>query len=99
MLLPSRATSGYRSLLLRRLAHPEGPSASTLEAVLDLTPVEARLTSELAAGNELPEIARTLGIGVGTVRNHLKRIFSKTGTRRQAELVSLAWRVSPHLRT
>jgi DNA-binding CsgD family transcriptional regulator len=36
-----------------------------------------------------------LGIGRGTVKTHLLRIFAKTGTRRQAELVKLAASLAP----
>jgi DNA-binding CsgD family transcriptional regulator len=34
-------------------------------------------------------VAETLGIGESTVKTHLKRLYEKTGTRRQAELVKL----------
>jgi DNA-binding CsgD family transcriptional regulator len=37
----------------------------------------------------VPEAAAALGIGQGTVRTHLLRLYAKTGTRRQAELVKL----------
>jgi DNA-binding CsgD family transcriptional regulator len=36
-----------------------------------------------------PEVAEALGIGEGTVKTHLKRLFAKTGTRRQADLVKV----------
>ena len=35
------------------------------------------------------EIGDLLGIGANTVRFHMKQMFSKTGTRRQSELVRL----------
>ena len=37
-----------------------------------------------------PEVATALGIAETTVRTHLGRVFEKTGTRRQADLVKLA---------
>jgi DNA-binding CsgD family transcriptional regulator len=37
----------------------------------------------------VPEIADALGIGEATVKTHLHRLFAKTGTSRQAELVKL----------
>lgn len=38
----------------------------------------------------VPETAAALGISAATVRTHLLRLYTKTGIRRQAELVKLA---------
>ena len=46
----------------------------------------------LAAGKSCPNIARTMGVGLVTVRNHLKRIFPKLHVHSQAEVVSFAFR-------
>ena len=35
------------------------------------------------------EVAETLGVGEGTVKTHLKRLYHKTGSRRQADFVKL----------
>ena len=37
----------------------------------------------------VPEVAEALGIAEATVKTHLHRLFAKTGTRRQADLVKL----------
>ena len=37
----------------------------------------------------MPETAEALGIGEATVKTHLHRLFGKTGTSRQADLVKL----------
>jgi len=58
-----------------------------LEALFGLTPSEARFTSQLAGGKSVKEAAETLGIAEQTGRTHLKRAMSKTGTKRQAELM------------
>ncbi len=63
-----------------------GPPEATLQQVFQLTPVEARLAAQIAAGGTLPDIARTEGIARDTLRSRLKSIFDKTGTRRQLEL-------------
>lgn len=63
--------------------------ASKLRRLYELTPAEARLAALLAQGSRLEEAAADLGVSLNTVRTHLKRIFSKTGTDRQAELVRL----------
>jgi DNA-binding CsgD family transcriptional regulator len=54
-----------------------------------LTEREAQIATLLAEGSSLPAIAGSLRLGLGTIRNHVKRIFGKTGTRRQGELVAL----------
>jgi DNA-binding CsgD family transcriptional regulator len=54
-----------------------------------LSRAEARVAALLAQGHRLDETAQILGVAYETVRKHLKQIFSKTGTDRQAELVRM----------
>jgi DNA-binding CsgD family transcriptional regulator len=54
-----------------------------------LTPAESRLAEMLVSGLTVQEAALQLFISAHTAKTHLKRILSKTGTRRQSELVSL----------
>ena len=61
----------------------------TATQIFGLTPAEARLAIELSSGQTLEEIAEKQEINVSTVRAHLKKIFQKTDTNRQAELVRL----------
>jgi DNA-binding CsgD family transcriptional regulator len=65
---------------------------STLAAVkteeFGLTRQETRVAMSLVDGLTVKEIADTFGISYDTVRKHLKSIFVKTKTHRQAELVS-----------
>lgn len=61
----------------------------SLEELYGLTHAEARVASRVGRGLAVKEIAADLHISVETVRTHLKRIYAKTGTRRQAELVRL----------
>ena len=56
------------------------------------TPAEARLAGRLVLGDSLAEIGEDLGVTQNTLRNQLKTLFSKTDTRRQAELVGLLLR-------
>lgn len=69
-------------------AEPRAPE-DLLRALYDLTPAEARLTGLLLRGRTVREAAEELRITLNTARTHLKRVFSKTGTGRQAELVRL----------
>ncbi|MFI4976295.1 MAG: helix-turn-helix transcriptional regulator [Caulobacterales bacterium] len=64
-----------------------------LRDLFGLTAAEARVTLALVEGRTPREVAKTLGLSFYTVRAHLVRIFDKTGTSRQAELVRLLMRV------
>jgi DNA-binding CsgD family transcriptional regulator len=54
-----------------------------------LTPTELRVLLSIVEVGGVPQTAEALGIAETTVKTHLKRLFAKTGTRRQAELVKL----------
>jgi DNA-binding CsgD family transcriptional regulator len=60
-----------------------------LRELYRLSDVESRVCWRLANGETLEEIATAEGSSRETVRSQLKRIFAKTGTRRQSELVRL----------
>lgn len=57
--------------------------------LFDLTSAEAQIASALAAGLPLLQAAEVHGIRVSTARTHLSRVFQKTGTQQQSQLVSL----------
>jgi DNA-binding CsgD family transcriptional regulator len=63
--------------------------ADLLGGLYGLTPAEARLASALARGRTLEDAARQFRASRNTIRTHLKRIFAKTETRRQSDLVRL----------
>lgn len=65
------------------------PDTHVIQMLYDLTPSEARLAAELTCGFNLNEICDHFNISYHTARSHLKIIFQKTYTNRQAELVSL----------
>ena len=60
-----------------------------LRVLYDLTPAEVRVCELIVDGLSLGEIAARLGVATSTARTHLLRIFEKTGTNRQADLVRL----------
>jgi DNA-binding CsgD family transcriptional regulator len=55
----------------------------------DLTNAEARLIRLLTGGQGLFEAAEKLGITKNTARTHMRNIYSKVGTHRQADLIRL----------
>jgi DNA-binding CsgD family transcriptional regulator len=54
-----------------------------------LTPTELRVLFAIVQVGGAPEVAEAMGISHSTVKTHLRRLFAKTGTDRQAELVKL----------
>lgn len=60
-----------------------------LQRIYRLTPAESKIAAILAQGKSVNEACEMLGIRQNTIRTHLKRIFSKTETNRQSELVKL----------
>lgn len=72
------------------IGDPERPSEvdpRRLIRLYGLSRAEARVAVQLAKGQRLDQVAEALGLTYETVRKHLKQIFSKTYTDRQAELV------------
>ena len=57
--------------------------------VYGITNAEARLLSLLSSGSGLFEAATELGISKNTARTHMRSIYAKVGTHRQADLVRL----------
>ena len=65
------------------------PDIDALRLLYGLTRTEAQLTVALARGDSLDDYCQTNGVTANTARTHLKHVLAKTGTRRQAQLVSL----------
>jgi DNA-binding CsgD family transcriptional regulator len=69
--------------------------AEMVTAAFGLTPAETRVLASLLAGLPLAAVAAALGITRDTAKNHLNRIFQKTGVTRQADLMRLAMGLIP----
>jgi DNA-binding CsgD family transcriptional regulator len=82
--------SGVQVLVtIYEVAPAAGGLAERLRERFQLTPKQIELAEHLAAGRSLRQAADAMGIVGDTARDHLKQIFSKTGTNRQATLVAL----------
>jgi DNA-binding CsgD family transcriptional regulator len=87
---------GTRILLLVR--DPDGdvaPNEQLLRELYGLSPQEAVLARCLAEGLTVEEAAARLGTTINTTRVYLRRIFRKTETDRQVDLLRLLLRVLP----
>ena len=63
---------------------------SALARTYHLTPSETRVVEAIMLGKGLLSAARGLGIARSTAQSHLDKVFQKTQTNRQAELIALA---------
>jgi DNA-binding CsgD family transcriptional regulator len=66
---------------------PSPPEAIAQE--FGLTPAELRVLFAVMEVGGVSDVAEVLGISAATVKTHLQRLFEKTGTARQVELVKL----------
>jgi DNA-binding CsgD family transcriptional regulator len=76
-------------LICRSSQTPIEVNQAALRAAFGLTASEARVCATLAEGENIQALSQTLCISTQTARTHLKRIFDKTETTRQAELIRL----------
>lgn len=86
---------GLCASVLVCVSDPEAEIAAPpvlLRALFGFTPAEARVALCLLNGCDLREAAARLGVSYYTVRGHLARMFDKTATSRQSELVALLTR-------
>jgi DNA-binding CsgD family transcriptional regulator/PAS domain-containing protein len=82
----------FRSDVMLLALDPEqspAPPTNVLRALYTLTDAEAQLVLGLIAGERLADYAERAGITMNTAKSHLKAVFAKTDTNRQAELVRL----------
>ena len=89
---PRDGAEADRPFVMVFAAKPSGahlPDCRQLRTHFGLTDAQAKLAVEIAKGEGLKACTRRLGIAMTTGRSHLRQIFVKTDTKRQAELVRL----------
>lgn len=78
-----------------RPEHVRSADPALLQAAFKLTPAQARLAALLHDGVNVKQAAAQLGLTEGSARQYLRRIFAKTGTNRQIDLIrEIAWAVA-----
>jgi DNA-binding CsgD family transcriptional regulator len=89
--------SAVAAIFVRRAAIDTPSALELVSRMYGLTPSEARVVQAVIDVGGVGRIADALGILPSTVKTHLHRVFMKTGTTRQSELVRLvAAHVSPY---
>jgi DNA-binding CsgD family transcriptional regulator/PAS domain-containing protein len=71
---------------------PDRDSRACSEALrqrFGLTRAQAAFLAEIVKGDGIQAAADRVGVSLATARTHLRHVFEKTGTQRQAELVGL----------
>jgi DNA-binding CsgD family transcriptional regulator len=83
------ATGSPSAILFVRASATQPLTNDALKSLFGLTQSEALVAKALTDGKSVEEIASGAGISLNTTRVHLKSVFGKTGTNRQARLVAL----------
>jgi DNA-binding CsgD family transcriptional regulator len=83
-------------VVLREMTLEISPGlAEHAQHLFGLTTKEAQLAAALTGGQSLKQAAETEKIAFSTARSYLERIFIKTGTRQQSQLVALLKNLQP----
>jgi DNA-binding CsgD family transcriptional regulator len=96
--LPPSHRNHAKADLVLLVTDPEKPvnfPDDVLRALYGLTPAQTEVANGLLTGYTLNEIARLRRVSVGTVRQQVKNIFTKTGATRQSDLVRLLMTLPP----
>jgi DNA-binding CsgD family transcriptional regulator len=86
---PSGAVPRIVAAVVASAPRPPQVPAAALASLFELTPAETRVLELIVEGRAPAEIGCRLGVSAATVRTHLQRVFDKTGSSRQADLVRL----------
>ncbi len=91
------APSSFAAVLVSDPDSVAAPPTFVLRQLWGLTGAEALLAREVVAGRSVKDAAASLGISIGTVRSQLGRVYAKTETGGQADLVVLLGSALPRM--
>jgi DNA-binding CsgD family transcriptional regulator len=83
------------------VSDPAGLTQLPTEALAELyglTRAESHVLEHIVRGQTPQDAADELGVSLATVKTHLQKVFAKTNTTRQAELVQLVAKATPPIR-
>ena len=81
--------TGVAAIFVCKAALDTLPSPEIIGKAYKLTPAELRVLLAIVQIGGVPEVAAALGVAETTVKTHLGRLFEKTRTGRQADLVKV----------
>jgi DNA-binding CsgD family transcriptional regulator/PAS domain-containing protein len=93
-----RAYEAVAVLFVSKAALETAIAPDIIKNAFKLTPAEIRVMLSIVELGGVPDCAKSLDVAETTVKTHLRRIFTKTDTRRQADLVKLVAAFSSPLR-
>jgi DNA-binding CsgD family transcriptional regulator len=85
----SSAYTAVAAVFVQRASFELPSSREIIGKSYKLTPTELRVLLAIVEVGGVPKVSEAMGITVSTVKTHLRRLFAKTGTDRQADLVKL----------
>ena len=83
------STEAVAAVFVKKAALDMPSPQSIIAKFYKLTPTELRVLFGIVQVGGVPEVAEAMGVSPSTVKTHLRRLFAKTGTDRQADLVKL----------
>jgi DNA-binding CsgD family transcriptional regulator len=95
---PLSALPGSAAVFIQDPSEPAPAPTKAFSALYGLTTSEQKVLEHITRGKAPQETAIDLGISVTTVKTHLQKIFAKTNTGRQADLMQLFARSTAPLR-
>jgi DNA-binding CsgD family transcriptional regulator/PAS domain-containing protein len=87
--LSGAAHAATAAVFVRKAAMDTRSAPEVIGRTFELTPTELRVLQAIVEVGGVPEVATALGVAESTIKTHVGRVFAKTGTSRQADLVKL----------
>jgi DNA-binding CsgD family transcriptional regulator/PAS domain-containing protein len=96
---PLQSLPGAAAVIIQDPSEGAAPPMEAIGLLYGLTTAERNVLEHVADSRSPQETADRLGVSVNTVKTHLQKIFAKTNTARQADLVRLVARSTAPLKS
>ncbi len=95
---PLAGLRGAAAVIVQDPAEIRAPPIEAFATLYGLTAAEQKVLEHIAEGQPPQQTADELGVSVTTVKTHLQKLFAKTNTGRQADLIQLLSKHTPPIR-